>query len=229
MTLDDCINAAHQPDALNPLFAKLHARSKDSPAKTWWHAEAMHPAIFRALRMDRAETGAIYAAAAFRLHRDPDGARILAAFPAPRILAPHDNDDWLDIEAVLSWNPVDDTAVVVGDAEPQLIGRHDTGQEAAHIYASPFAFLRAFAESRAQWFVLWAIQHGHWKRRPVEPDLTPGFLLLGDPDEVRWPVHAMPRDLFCHGVDPKTVNRSILRQARLPRASSSPTDIRSAA
>src|SRR5690606_34842599 len=108
LTLSDAIAAAYEPTALNPLFATLHARSKDTPAKTWRHASAMHPSIFRALKMNRSEDGAIYAAAPFRLHRSESGARILVALPTPPLFDSR-GDDWLGIETVLAWNPVDDT------------------------------------------------------------------------------------------------------------------------
>lgn len=223
------IAEAMAPDALNPLFTRLHARSKETPAKTWWHAEALHPAIYRALRMDPGETGAAYAALPFRIHRNTDGVvRILAAFPTPRILAPHDDDDWLGIDYVLSWNPVDDTAIVMGDAGASLIGRSNSNDHAA-IFASPFAYFRALAEARAAWLTGWYAIEGEWRQRPAEPDLTPGYLMLAKPDKVRWPVADLPRDLTCHGVDPMAVNRAILRQSALPRASAAPSSMMRAA
>lgn len=215
------------PDAMNAFYATLYAREKDTPGKVFWHAEAMHPAIFRALCMDRNETGAIYAAAAFRLYRCETGARILAAFPAPFILEDGD-DDWLGIDTVLSWNPVDDTAEVMGDPIAQVVGAvpHD---EALHIHASPFAFLRALAEARAQWFCQRCAVKGEW-RAAKERDLTPGLLLLGkDPAKVRWPIHELPETITVHGIDARAFNNALLRQARIPRAVAAPTPMKAAA
>jgi hypothetical protein len=223
MTLDDAIAATQQPDWLNPLFALLNARDRDTPARTWWHADAMHDAIFRALKIAKQDEGAIFAAAPFRLHRGPDGVRILAAFPAPRILAPHDNDDWLEIETVLSWNPVTNTAQVVGDPAPALVGAIPPDTATLQVYGSPFAFFRALVEARAQWFVSWCNIGGDWRRKPREPDLCPGLLLLGPADKVTWPRHRMPEDIACHNVDPKALNRALIRQARVPRATQART------
>jgi hypothetical protein len=218
VTLEDAIAAANAPDALNPLFALLHARSKPCPAKTWWYAEALHPAIFRALKMDRAEQGAVFASLPFRLDRSNGEPRILVAFPCPRILAPHDNDDWLEIETVLSWDPRADTAEIADDPGPNLAGNIPPDTESLDIYNSPFAFFRALAEARARWFVARQMIAGDWRQKPREPDLSPGLLLIGKPDQVRWPLHRMPADLTCHGVDAKALNRALLKQARVPRA-----------
>lgn len=213
-------------DAFNDLFATLHAREKDSPAKVWWHAESMHPAIFKALKMDRAEDGAIYAAAAFRLYRTEDSAAILCAFPAPRILENGD-PDWLGIETVLAWNPRTDTAYVLGDPVPQVIGRVPT-DEPLHIHASPFAYLRALAEARARWFVMRRVVQGDW-HAVTEPDLTPGLLLIGDPAKVSWPIHAMSGDITVHDIDARAFNNALIRQARIPRAVAAPQPFRKAA
>lgn len=207
----------------NGLFAMLYARSKDTPAKAFWDAEALHPAIFRALRMDRAEDGAIYAALAFRLYRSPDGPRILAAFPAPKI----DDDDWLGIETVLSWDPVKDAAQVMGDPVPQIVGVPSDHAETA-LFASPFPFLRALAEARAQWFVKRRHIASAW-HSVAEPDHTPGLLLIGAPDKVRWPIHDLQRGIIAHGLNPQDINRALLRQAHVPRAFAAPSEIRSAA
>ena len=210
----------------NGLFAVLHAREKDCPGKTWWNAEAMHPAIFRALQMDRAEDGAIYAAAAFRLHRTEDSAAILCAFPAPRILEDGDAD-WLRIETVIAWNPRTNTATVLGDTGPALVGRIPNDAP-LHIHADPFTFLRSVAEARAQWFAMRRAVRSDW-HSVHEPDLTPGLLLIGAPDKVRWPIHAMPDDITVHDLDARAFNAALLRQARIPRAVAAPQSFRKAA
>lgn len=227
MTRVDAIAATQNPEWLNPLFATLHARSKDTPGKTWWHAEAMHPAIFRALRLSSTEEGAIFAAVPFRLHRPTK--RILVAFPCPRIFAPNDDDDWLGIESVLSWDPVTDSAEIMGEPGPALAGIVPHDAETLEVHTSPFAFLRTLAEARAQWIVRRHMVGGDWRRKPAEPDLTPGLLLIGSVDKVRWPIRIMPENITCHGLDPKALNRAMLRQARIPRAVSAPQPLRRAA
>lgn len=205
------------PEATNLISATLHARAKDSPGKTWFYAEAGHAAIFRALRMSPEETGARFAASAFRLHRSDAGPRILVAFPAPQVLNdPH--ADWLGINTVLSWNPVDDIAEVLGDPSPALVGTATTDDSTLTIHRSPYAFLRGLVEARAQWFVGWTLIAGDWRRKPIEPDLSPGLLLIGESDAVRWPLSRMPETIHCAGVDPKALNRALLKQARVPHA-----------
>lgn len=222
MTLDDAISATLEPDWLNPLFATLHSREKETTAKTWWHAEPMHPAVFHALRMDKREEGAIFAAAPFRIDRSQDKARILVALPTPRILAPHDDDDWLGIEQVIAWNPKTDTAELCDEPGPHLAGSIRRDLDHLDVYGSPFAFFRALAEDRARWFVSWQQVGGDWRRKPREPDFSPGLLLIGAPDKVRWPRHAMPDAITAHGTDAKALNTAMLRQARVPRAVAAP-------
>lgn len=209
----------------NDLFAILHARSKDTPAKTWWDATAMHPAIFRALRMDKAEEGAIYAAAAFRLHKTEAGHRILLALPIPRLIV-DPAEDWLDVETVLAWDPVNDTAEVLTDTGPQLVGDYDHDQP-CHVYASPYTFMRAIAETRAQWFVQWRTIKGEW-RSVAEQDTAPGLLAIGPIDKIRW-TRTLPDQLVLHGLDAQAVNRAILRQAKIPRATAAPIQFEKAA
>lgn len=206
------------PGFLNPVHAWVHAIEKNTPAKRWWDAQAMHPAIFRALRMDRSEDGAVYAAMPFRLARDGEGNHcILVALPCPRFF--EGDDDHLSIDTVLAWYP-DRGAVrnLYDDASDQLIGEvaHD---EPAHVFADPFSFFRALAEARARWvtrFLLSADQA--WRRAPREPRHIPGLLLLGSADKVRWSSHSISGELRCHGIDARAVNRAILRQSNLPRA-----------
>jgi hypothetical protein len=206
-------------DDLNPHWAWLHALTRDCPGKTFWNATAMHPAIFRALCMDKAEDGAIFAAAAFRLHRSEDGVAILCAMPALRILEDAD-DDWLNIEAVLAWNPVNDTALVLADTDEALFGHTDSTQPLA-IYASPFAYLRHIAEQRAQWFAHRRATNGMW-RMAIEPTHIPGLLALNTPDKVRWPMHDMPAEVTTHGLDARAFNSALIRQSHIPRAIPAP-------
>ena len=199
----------------NAYWARQHDLAKDTPGKRWFYAEAMHPAIFRALKIDRTESGAIYAAAPFRLYRDEDGARVLIASPCPPLFDER-GDDWLAIEHVIEWWPHHNRVSVMDDPGAKLVGRIDETQ--CQIFGDAFAFARQLAEARAQWFVSWCMSDGDWRRKPTEPDLTPGLLAIGDPAKVAWPSRDMPEDVTCIGIDPVAINRAMLRQARIPRA-----------
>jgi hypothetical protein len=131
------------------------------------------------------------------------------------------DSDWLAIDTVLSWNPVDDSAEVLEETAA-LAGAIPPDAATLDIYSSPFAFLRAFAEARAQFFVNWTWISGDWRRRPVEPDLSPGLLLIGEPADVRWPLSRMPETIRCQGVDARALNRAMLKQARVPHATAQP-------
>lgn len=211
----------------NSLSIWLYALNKDTPAKTWWNATAMHPGIFRALHIAKDEPGAIFAAMPFRLARIDETPVILSAHPCPPFFDER-GDDWLGIEHVIAWNPVTDTAHVLGDPGPQIIGRAPASGEVT-VFASPYAFFRAYAEARAQWLTGWQAIESDWHRRPEEPDLTPGFLLIGNADKVRWPISELPEHFTTQGIDPQTANRAMLRQVRIPRASAKQTNLRKAA
>ena len=64
---------------------------------------------------------------------------------------------------------------------------------------------------------------------PVAPmdSIEVSLFLIGDAGKVRWPRN-LPAELHCHGIDPRAVNRAILRQSNLPRAIAA-HDLRSAA
>jgi hypothetical protein len=203
-------------DVSNFVSAYDYALSRDTPTKLWWHSDARHPAIARALKIDRAETVATYAIAPFRLGTIDEKPCILAALPCPHFFAPADID-WLRIETVIAWDPVADTATVIGDDAPQLAGKLCRFAETATIYASPFAFFRAICEERAQFAINRSMIASNWTRKPVEPNVTPGLLLIGDIGHVRWP-STLPETLHLQGLDTSAVNRAILRSARLPRA-----------
>jgi hypothetical protein len=188
---------------------------RDCLAKTWFMAEPSHPAVYRALKIDPADPAAWYAAAPFRLVKLNDEHVILAAWPAPKMLSDYP-EDWLDIEDVLIWRPNAGTVETPEDAQPRLIGAWG-----ATIFGTAFAFFRAWAEERAATFSqVKAARKAHWLSDPSEVS-TPGMLVLGDLKAVRMPVHTMPRDIECVGIDPKAVNAAIQRSAALPRATQS--------
>ena len=202
-------------DAINAQSAYWYALGKDSPAKLWWEAPLWHDAIGRALHMDRSEFAGVYALSPFRLTRIDGKPVVIAAYPAPRIFTPLD-EDWLSIETVIAWNPVDDTAQIIGDVEPQLVGSFN---EDSAVYGSPRAFFQRWAQKRAAYAVQrQAVAGKDWSVVPSEVDLVPGCLMIGKPDAIRWNTYPVPRDLEVVAADPSQINRAILRSANLPRA-----------
>lgn len=209
----------------NDLCARIHAREKDTPAKTWWNAPAGHRAIYRALQIDPAEFGAFYATLPFRLARIEDKPVVLVAHPCPLTLDPVD-EDWLGIEAVLAWNPVDGAVSVLGDPTPQIIGSTAHGA----LYGSAFAFFRHWVETRAAFAMHRQLTAGKdWSSPPQEFGTAPGALVVGDPEKVRWVPHALPRDLTVIGLDAMKINRALLRAANLPRAVEAQPNLRAVA
>lgn len=199
----------------NALSTLNYMRAKGTPAKTWWDAPVWHPAVSRALKIDRQQEGGVFALSPFRLATIDGKHVILAAYPAPRILGPVD-DDWLSIEAVIAWNPLTDEATVLGDPEPQTVGGF-TDTDHGAIYASPLEYFQSWAIARAAFYVRWcASRKGEWAHGVTETDLIPGALALGPLDNIRW--RDLPASIEARGIDPMTLNRAILRQANLPRA-----------
>lgn len=142
---------------------------------------------------------------------------ILAAWPAPRMLGPFDWD-WLNIAAVIAWDPVADTASLLGDTGPQLIGAF-TDDDAGTIYGQPRMFFTDWLRARAAFFARWCqSRQGKWAHGVSEPDLIPGVLAAGDLEAIRWRPTAMPADLTVIGIDPARLNRLLLKSARIPRA-----------
>jgi hypothetical protein len=202
----------------NAVSAYWHALGKDSPGKVWWDAEYCHPAIYRALKVDRSDPVASYACAPFRLGKIDEKHVILCAWPPLPNLS--ECRDWLSIDQVIVWHPKENTASILGDINPQVVGAFpdtDTGT----IFASPFAFFRALIEERASFATAYqASKKAHWQTAPSEK-FTPGVLMVGDPDKIRWRLSDLPPVIECVGIDPAKVNKAIFKSARLPRCTSS--------
>jgi hypothetical protein len=202
-------------DDVNALSSFWYQLDKDSPGKVWWHCPITHKAVNRALGISADEAGSVYACAPFRLHRSEEGVRVLAAYPAPAIF--EEGAAWLDIETVISWNPVDDTAVVVGDPAPQIVG--NLSADTNVIFASPRAFFQHWARRRAQYLTARNISRAQqWNRLAAEQDETPGVLMIGAPADIHWRPSTMPAEIKCAGVNPAIINRELLKAARVPRA-----------
>ncbi len=189
---------------------------RDCPGKTWWNCPPTHPAIYRALGISSDDLGAVYACAPLRIHRSECGVRILAAYPAPRLFDAPDND-WLGIHSVIAWNPVDNTAAVMGDPVPQLVG--NLSDDANIIFGSPLTFFRHWASRRAQFSVMRSETAARaWAKAPAERDEAPGVLMIGSATEIKWKPALMPIEIQCSGVNPAIINKQLLKAARVPRA-----------
>lgn len=218
-TYSDCISAsAHNGLTGEPTDAELtncisahdFQLTRETPAKMWWQCEAYHPAIARALKVDRSQTGAVYALAPFRLFHDGEKHVILAAHPCPRILGPVDMDHG-SIETVIAWNPVDDTAEAMGDQTPGLFGG-----EGDVVFRSPRDFFTQWMIERAAFYVrLIEARGNHWQAF-ADGDACPGKLAIGAIDKIQWV--DLPREFEARGFDAAELNRAIIRQAKLPRA-----------
>lgn len=201
-------------EAWNHFCAFRRDLNRDTSAKTWWNLPFNHPAIARALRIDRTQPGATYALAPFRYLRDGDRHLILAAHPCPHAFAPVDMD-WLGIETVIAWEPTTGKVTVLTDDRPQLFGK--LTEDDNTVFADPRAFFTAWMRARA-WYATARQQaaYSKWTATPPELDMLPGALIVGDADLINWPTPTMPRHLQCVGIDPKRVNRAILKSASLP-------------
>lgn len=201
-------------DAWNYLASYWRDIETDTPSKMWWHQPYDHPAIARALRIDRTDPSALYALMPFRYAKIDGRHLILAAYPTPKVFECFD-DDWLNIETVIAWEPVTNTARIMDEPGNLIVGR--VTETDSTIYADPRAFFTAWMRQRA-WYYSARKEAGAkpFAAIPAEPDLLPGALIVGDPDKIAWPIHSMPDRFTCVGIDPKTVNRAILKFAKLP-------------
>lgn len=212
-----CLGEETAIEINNLVAAYSHALNKDTPAKRWWDCEPYHPAIARALKVNRQQTGGVYALAPFRLWNDGERYLILAAYPCPRILGPIDMDH-LDIEAVLAWNPITDEAHILGEAQPALFGANGEPDQSFTLYQSTRAFLTDWAINRAHAYVrVSELRKNRWSDAE-DRDTPPGALVIGDPKKVD--LTKLPREFAAQGFDIAELNRTIIRQARLPRAHS---------
>lgn len=216
----DCVEAmahcgltgdATPPEIVNFVSTQDHAAKRDTPAKAWWDCEPYHPAIARALQIDRGQTGGVYALAPFRLWHDGTRHLILAAHPTPRILGPIDMD-CTGITTVIAWNPVTDEAFALGDNTPGLFGN----LEGTTVFRSPREFFQSWAIERAKFFVSWGIAQGRTFQHASDASPCPGSLAIGPIDKIRWA--NLPREFEARGIDATELNRAIIRQANLPRA-----------
>jgi hypothetical protein len=209
------VMAAFAGEPIHPEIANIASTAsfrakQDTPGNIWWNCEPYHPAIARALKIDRTQDGGVYALAPFRLWHDGTRHLILAAYPCPRILGPIDMDA-TEIETVIAWNPVTDEAFALKDETPGLFG-----SDAPTVFRSPLEFFQSWAIERAKFYVSFMNAKGREWHHTADADACPGALAIGPIEQIRW--NTLPREFEARGIDPTELNRAIIRQANLPRA-----------
>ncbi len=213
---------SHEQREIAELIACERALAQDTPARQWWSAPATHPAVGRALGIDRTQEGGAFGIHPFRLMKVDDLNHVAAPWPCPRVFGPMDIS-WLDIQQVIAWNPVTNAVQIIGDTQAQIVGRFDsyfakTGT--GYLFGNVRTFFQSWAQSRAQWFIFAKAHLSKHVDRPQEPDLVPGCLAVGPLKDIRWNLARLPPRIECVGIDTCAVNAAILRSARLPRVTS---------
>lgn len=215
------MNLSPEQQCWNDFLTLMTARDKDTPAKLWWNAPVWHPATGRALGIDRDQDGGYFALYPFRTVKVEDQWRVLAAYPTPTIIGDDIDQDWLGIEAVISWEPLTNAVEVMGDGEPQIVGTMApvyAEKDTATLFGQPRAFFQTWAMNRARFYGFARQFVGKdWTAMPDEPDLAPGALIVGDIRKIRWNRMTMPANIECVGCDPDAINRAMLRDLKLPR------------
>lgn len=182
-------------------------------AQTWCAAKPNAPAIMRALRIDRDQSGSSYACDAFRVVADDGHNWIAGAVGAPPSLA---RSTWLpaDISDVILWNPRTNETRVLGDRDPTVIAPYD---DVITVYADGYAFFRAWADARAEvWGRAVARRDNKWVHPVTEIATVPAAIVIGDIAKVRrWPnattLIAGP------GIDADALRRSVWDSYNVPR------------
>lgn len=136
------------------------ALAVDCAAKTWWNTPAVHPSIARALQIDPKAPGAVYAMTPFRYAKLNGAHLIIVAWPAPKVFT-DPTPDWLEIEAVIAWDPVENTAWTL--------------QGAFDIPDNPRAVFQKWAAARAKFAAKVHVAHRKGIKLPAEADLMPGY------------------------------------------------------
>ena len=212
-----------QIDEANQSSKLFYALRKDTPGKFWElnckspldDAQALK-SVSNVLNLDPTDPMVAIACQHIRLGKVSGSHHLVIPYPIPK---PRDLPDgsnlglWIDIRQILVWNPATDVFHLLGDDTPQLFGNHATGA----LYGHPKQFLQYWYRNIAQHLELIKIRSAQkWKSVPKMTDVCPGALLIGPPPDIPWPIPDMPRKLTVTDLDPKVINRSIVKAANLP-------------
>jgi hypothetical protein len=199
-----------------------------TPAQAWWHAphERGRARIYAALKIDPTEPTAPYACALFRA-LDLDDATWIASptagFPCLAVdavlrSAPEDIPD------VILWSPRTGTLRIAGESAntPALITPHPA-PETLTVYGDGYAFFRAWADARAEFFARWRSARAGTSFIPTEPTDggMPGALVIGDLDKIHWRHTGASVLVAGPGVPAAKLKTAVFRSARLPRVQAS--------
>lgn len=201
----------------------------DATAKSPWLSTPYRRGranICRALRIDPTDPTAGYAT-------------------APFVVIDHDGETWIagavgftvfshgEIADLILWQPQTQRIRIFGEAANAaiLITPFQTEPELT-VFADGFAFFRAWADRRAAFYArrqaARETMHAIIPTEPADGNL-PGALVVGNLDKIQWRDTGASTLLAGPGVDPKTLQRAVLRSARIPRVAAAPDYLRSAA
>lgn len=178
-------------------------------------------AIYRALRIDPNEPGVGYATGPFTLMRDGEGRVCIGG--AIGIWAAFNPFDWTvdQISDVILWEPRSGAISLYGSSGADLV-MPDRPDVRLTVYADGFAFFRAWADQRAATATrIYAARKAHLlsSAEPADSDI-PGALAIGDLAAINWCDTGAAILVAGPGIDPKQLNRAIIRSAHLPRVES---------
>jgi hypothetical protein len=180
--------------------------------------------ICRALRIERTEPTAPYATFPFTV-LETDGGEHRWIAGAVGIWSPFTSSDWSadHVREVILWNPRTGELRLLGDdlagATAILPDRPDARLT---VYADGFSFFRAWADRRAEQYQRMRLAIEHHRVTQAEPTDSglPGILAIGDVATIDWSDIGAAVLVAGPGVDPKALNRGVIRSARLPRVES---------
>jgi len=189
--------------------------------RRWLHAPRRHSdTIYRMLKIDPQDAGAGYAIAPFTVLEDDGKHWIAGAVGMWRALRPL---EWCsdDVTAVILWNPRSNELRLAGEIEPSLI-LPDHVPARITIYGDGFAFFRAWADQRAATFECLRYAAACQRAALAEPGDSdiPGALAIGALHKLDWRSTDAAVLVAGPGVDPRELNRAVIRSARLPRVES---------
>lgn len=217
-------------DERNRISSIWFSLRKDTPATFWYKSckspleyDSVKNLVAKALDLDPNDTYTPLATWFMRLGKVDEQLSFVIPYPAPKLSSLQTGEiyaPWAGIDQVLIWNPKTDFFEIMGDPQAQIFGgfpETDRGTQQNMVFSHPKRFLQEWARNIAiQQEHIRIRQNQKWTSIPDELDVCPGALIVGELSKIRWPIHAMPRDLVGVDVDNRAVNQSILKSANFP-------------
>jgi hypothetical protein len=175
-------------------------------------------AVYRALKIDLREPSAAYATEPFTVLSIDEKNWIAGAVGHHAGLR---YGDWHPTGDVILWNPRTGETRLRGDIGPALIVPFHP-EPRLPVYTDGFAFFRAWADNRAAIYTRQSIAAEMHKTTNADPRDSgiPGALAIGDLNKIDWFNTGATVLAATPGLDPKALNRAVIRSARLPRVES---------